>query len=204
MRPAATDLRIVVQRAAGGFLAAAGLAAAAAWALRRNEIRFVVYEALPWPSGPWLAVSLLAFGAALAFPLPRVRRKVLVILGCAGGAAAVLWLMAAPLTGAGRGSEDASYPAPGAATYRLVVHEGGVFDPIFFLSIEQQRGLLSRSWYVGCLDGDDDWIEEAGWGSPEMFWARTTGEEETIQIHVDPTSGRPVEPGIPTPCEYRP
>lgn len=188
---------------AGGLLVALGVIAAAAWALRRNEIRFVFYEALPWPNGPWLAVSLMAFGAALLLSIALFWRTTLVILGCACGAAAVLWLMAAPWIGAGRGSEDQSYPAPDAS-YRLVVHEGGFFDPIYFLSIEQQAGPLSRSWYVGCLDGDYDWIEEAGWESPSLFAASTSGEDEPIRIQVDPASGQPLEPTIPTTCDYRP
>ena len=125
------------------------------------------------------------------------------VLGCAGDAAAVLWLMVAPWIGAGRGTEDQSYTAPDA-DYRLVVHQGGFFDPIYFLSIEQQTGPLSRSWYVGCLDGDYDWIEEARWESPGLFLARTSGEDEPIRIQVDPASGQPLEPTIPTQGDFRP
>ena len=85
-----------------------------------------------------------------------------------------------------------------------MVHEGGYFDPVYFLSIEQRAGVLSRSWYLGCLDGDHDWIEEARWEAPGLFRARTSGEEAPIRIQVDLASGRPLGPPLATGCEHRP
>lgn len=185
----------------GGLLVCLGLVTGTLWALRRREVRFVVYEALPWPGAPWLAGSLLVFALALMLPIPAIWRTVLVGLGCGGIAAG---LLGGSFIGAGRGDEDASYPVA-QASYRLVVHRGGFFDPIYFLSVEQQSGPLSRSWYLGCLDGDYDWIEEARWEQPGLFRMVTSGEEHVIQIRVNPTTGRPLDPArIATSCDYSP
>lgn len=181
-----------------------GVVAGIAWALRRADVRYVVYEALPWPSAPWLAASLMFFGLALVLSVPAVWRAVLAVLGCCSIGLAVAWLVGAPMIGAGRGEEVESYPAP-QAQHRVVVHRGGFFDPIYFLSIEQQTGFAARSWYLGCLDGDYDWIEEAGWIEPGVFEMVTSGDDHPIRIVVDPTTGQPIASGqIATDCDFRP
>lgn len=93
----------------------------------------------------------MLFGLVLVLSVPAVWRIVLAVLGCYGIALGLAWLVVAPLIGAGRGAEVGSYPAPGAH-YRVVVHQGGFFDPVYFLSVEQQTG-LGRSQLVPRLPG---------------------------------------------------
>jgi hypothetical protein len=185
-------------------LLALSVLAGVLWWLRRRDIRFVIYEAVPWPNAPWLSASLLLFGLALILSVPPVWRAVLAAVGCGGVGLGLAWLLASGAIGLGRGDEVDSYSAP-QAPYRLVVHRNDFFDPVYFLSIEQQTGPASRSWYLGCMGGDYDRLEKAGWIQPDLFSIVSSGEDPVIEIRVDPTSGQPVDPEpIPDGCGYRP
>lgn len=191
------------RRAVGSVLLVLSGLAGVPWALRRRDIRFVIYEALPWPNAPWLAASLLLFGLALVLSVQPVWRAVLAIVGCGGVALSSAWLLASGGLGLGRGDEVDSYPAP-QARYRVVVHRNDFFDPVYFLSIEQQTGPASRSWYLGCMGSGYDLLEKAGWDQPDQF-SILTFDEPPIRIRVDPATGQPVDPKpIPDGCGYRP
>lgn len=193
------------RRTVGSVLLVLSVLAGVLWWLRPRDIRFVIYEALPWPNAPWLAASLLLFGLALVLSVQPVWRAVLAVVGCGGVALGVAWLLASGALGLGRGDEVDSYPAP-QGPYRVVVHYNDLFDPVYLLSIEQQTGPASRSWYLGCMGGDYDRLEKAGWVQPDLFSiVSSAGEDPVIEIRVDPTSGQPVDPEpIPDGCGYRP
>lgn len=204
MESQAVIVRNGARRAVGSVLLVLSVLAGVLWWLRRRDIRFVIYEALPWPNAPWLAASLLLFGLALVLSVQPVWRAVLAVVGCGGVALALTWLLASGAIGLGRGDEVDSYPAP-QGPYRVVVHMNDFIDPVYFLSIEEQTGPASRSWYLGCMGGDYDRLEKAGWVQPDLFSIPTSDDEPQIRIRVDPTTGQPVDPEpIPNGCGYRP
>jgi hypothetical protein len=87
-------------------------------------------------------------------------------------------------------------PAPGDAPYTAVVSEGtAVIDPVWVVSIRQSRGILSREWQVGCLDGDapQDGYKGMIWLSPTELSIRTEDGRQ-LSVQVDDDSGQPRNP----------
>lgn len=90
-------------------------------------------------------------------------------------------------------AEAAHVVAPGG-DYLVVVDEvsAGMIDTGYRVTIEQQRGPLSRSFHVGCLtydSGENDFVS-VGWRTSSRLIVTTA--TRPIRVRVDPDTGRPV------------
>lgn len=123
-----------------------------------------------------------------------LKRRWLRLLTATVGAVAVLavsaigllhfWLE--PVRGA------AKVAAP-SERYSVVVEEGAWgIDTVWRVSVRQSRGLLSREWDVGCLNGDypPHSFRAARWQYDETVVLITAGRRALVR--VDTESGRPL------------
>lgn len=151
MKLAAPRLRRIIGWSLGGL----GLLFGVGWGLRSVGVRFVSYEALPASFAPWAMLALGSFRMALLAAPRSTKRNASAALGLVEALFALGWTWLTMESVCGRGHQVASYPAP-QGDYSLIVHRSD-FGPSgnYFLRIDQQRGPLSRSCYLGCLNTED-------------------------------------------------
>jgi hypothetical protein len=97
----------------------------------------------------------------------------------------------------------ATTDAPGDRKYKAVVHQGrGWFgETLYYVSIRQTRGLLSRQWPASCItnDGTDGAsLHQVRWQSPTRLGVTVGWEGYGITIPVDPRTGKPKPPARET------
>lgn len=142
-------------------------------------------------------IAAATFGAGLLQLITK--RWVRVLVGLISGLGVIGWLCIGVLWLMFAGTWTvASADAPGDSDYQAVVREGSdLIDTVWYISIQQTRGPLSREWYVGCLSNDleEDSFEDVSWRSPSRLLVRTAGQ--TITVPVDPETGKPQSRIIP-------
>ncbi len=87
--------------------------------------------------------------------------------------------------------------APGD-DYEAVVTKGADWiDTVWYVSIRQNNGLLSREWQVGCLSDDlgADTFKGLAWDGPNRLLVTTLGQ--TITVPIDPRTGKPQDSIMP-------
>jgi hypothetical protein len=124
---------------------------------------------------------------------PGLVRSLVVAAAVLVSVAAVGLLVVLDMMGPMRGAGGAQVPAPAGAPYRALIREGSLMvDPVWVIWIRQDRGLLSREWRVGCLNGDDpaDSYEGLTWVSASELRVRI-GDGRQLPLRVVPSSGQP-------------
>jgi hypothetical protein len=83
--------------------------------------------------------------------------------------------------------------SPDARLTAVVTEGAAMIDPVWHLTVRQNRGLLSRQWDIGCLNGDDpaNAYESLTWTSPTTIEVRTGGGERLPVDLAD--DGRPLD-----------
>jgi hypothetical protein len=128
------------------------------------------------PSWPWLMAAALMVGTIKAYDEKReqsyrwVLTALLVLLVVGMGIGALIAL-------AGRVDEADAKESPDGR-FTVVVAEGAaMIDPVWYITIHQNRGLLSRQWHAGCLNGDDpaNEYDTVSWTGPNTVEVRTGG-----------------------------
>ena len=68
-----------------------------------------------------------------------------------------------------------------------------MIDPAYVVTIRQSRGLLSRQWPAGCLDGDvpSDGYASMDWTSDRELSVRTV-DGRVLSVRVDLGTGQPL------------
>lgn len=82
--------------------------------------------------------------------------------------------------------------APEARPYSVVVRESRDWiDPMYDLTVEG-TGPIAQSWYVGCINGDFESLQDLRWRSAEEFVVVVgSGDDSTTHVvRVDRSSGR--------------
>jgi hypothetical protein len=153
---------------------------------------------LNWLENPVIfAVAAGSFGIGACQFISTTWLRVLV--GLAGTAVAVACVLIGAVWMAIVGPPMfavASGVAPGDSDYKAIVIERPDFmDTVWYVSIRQTRGLLSREWPAGCISNDptsDPSIEQVIWQSPRRLLV-STGNADVV-IHVNPRTGKPESP----------
>ncbi|MCX4694367.1 hypothetical protein [Streptomyces sp. NBC_01408] len=138
----------------------------------------------------WLSLGTLGGAALLGLRAGGPRRGAIVALGVT----AVLLAFASPflLLLGGAGEESLRLSAPGRDDRRLVVAEGAVIDPVWYVYVHQGTWPLERRWRVGSFDGDAGELREAVWTAPDRIRV-TTADGTVHEVAVTP-GGRPGGP----------
>jgi hypothetical protein len=95
-------------------------------------------------------------------------------------------------SGVGLPSAGEEAAAPGASWFAVAAPYTKVIDPAHALTIRQSRGLLSKQWPAGCLNGDapGDGYASMGWVSDRELHVRTA-DGRVLSVRVDPGTGQP-------------
>jgi len=142
-------------------------------------------------------VAAGAFGVGVCQLLPTGWLRVLVAVACiaVAGAWGLLGIFVVSVFGMSI-LPVAAADAPGDREYKAVVHEQPDWiDTVWYVSIRQTRGPLSREWPAGCISNDptaDPSIEHVTWQSPRRLLVTT--RNAGITIFVDPRTGKPESP----------
>lgn len=89
-------------------------------------------------------------------------------------------------------NEVGRVPAPPGTDYEAVLVEGADWiDTVWYVSIRQTRGLLSREWELGCITDDDPAhaFKSLTWDGRRTLVVTT--QSESARITVNPRTGHP-------------
>ena len=83
-------------------------------------------------------------------------------------------------------------PSPDGRATAVITAEPWAIDTVYRVTIRENRGLLARQWYAGCLNGDDpaDAYDSMRWTGPTTLALRT-GDGRELQLRTDRGTSRP-------------
>jgi hypothetical protein len=141
----------------------------------------------------FLALVGFFVGLAALFPSPVLRQ----VLWGGGVVVAFLWVGLSWMAAAFDEPVVDRVPAPGGASYELLVRSSsdGFIDAAWVFEIQQTGSPVARYWEFGCMSDDapGDGYQSARWeGRDRLILQAVRGKEITVE--VDPTTGEPVEP----------
>ncbi|MFJ4870685.1 hypothetical protein [Streptomyces sp. NPDC088757] len=143
-----------------------------------------------------LLFDLLVLGLLAAALMVGVRNLVVRVLTGVALGLALLASFPFVLFGAfGAASEASDTAAPGRDDRSLVVEEGAdMIDPLWWVYVDEGRGLWKQRWKVGHFNGDvaENVLVEAVWDGPDRIRLVTGDDREVHVVELDRETGRPL------------